>query len=50
MILAEAGEGKTKEFEECAKKIQAEGKFSFLFEYPAFSEQYHRVYPMVSFT
>ncbi|MCU4319634.1 hypothetical protein KTH44_10905 [Acinetobacter bereziniae] len=29
VILAEAGAGKTKEFEECAKRIQAEGKFSF---------------------
>ncbi|WP_281199217.1 NACHT domain-containing protein [Acinetobacter johnsonii] len=29
VILAEAGAGKTKEFEECAKRIQAEGKYSF---------------------
>ena len=29
IILAEAGAGKTKEFEECAKKIQAEGRYSF---------------------
>lgn len=29
VILAEAGAGKTKEFEECAKRIHAEGKYSF---------------------
>lgn len=29
VILAEAGAGKTKEFEECAKRIQAEGRYSF---------------------
>ena len=29
VTLAEAGAGKTKEFEECAKRIQAEGKYSF---------------------
>ncbi|QAB41121.1 hypothetical protein EHF38_12565 [Acinetobacter baumannii] len=29
VILAEAGAGKTKEFEECAKRIQADGKYAF---------------------
>ncbi|MGX5700961.1 NACHT domain-containing protein [Acinetobacter kookii] len=29
VILAEAGAGKTKEFEECSKRIQAQGKYSF---------------------
>ena len=29
VILAEAGAGKTKEFEECAQNLQREGKFSF---------------------
>lgn len=29
VILAEAGAGKTKEFEECAKRIQADNKYAF---------------------
>ncbi|MFC6630525.1 hypothetical protein ACFQAR_12055 [Acinetobacter beijerinckii] len=29
VILAEAGAGKTKEFEECARRIKADGKYAF---------------------
>ena len=37
VILAEAGAGKTKEFEECAKRIQAEGKYSFFIQHEKIS-------------